>query len=220
MRVLSGVQPTGNLHLGNYLGAIRNWARMQDEMPAADAAKGEADSRCFFFLADLHSISEHISPAERLANVPQHDCRAGRLRHRSRAQRAVQSGARARPCRDAMAAQRHRAHGLAQPHDAVQGQGRQEIAKARPSALFTYPVLAGGRCAALSGDACPRRRGPETASRAHPRRRDQVQHRLRRRAVHCARALYPEGNRADHEPARRHGGRCPSPILRTRAGST
>jgi tryptophanyl-tRNA synthetase len=69
MRVLSGIQPTGNLHLGNYLGAIRNWVRMQEEMPAADAATGSADSRCFFFLADLHSISEHLAPADRLRNV-------------------------------------------------------------------------------------------------------------------------------------------------------
>ena len=69
MRVLSGIQPTGNLHLGNYLGAIRNWVAMQDEMPAADAATGNAESRCFFFLADMHSISEHLSPADRLTNV-------------------------------------------------------------------------------------------------------------------------------------------------------
>ncbi len=70
MRVLSGIQPTGNLHLGNYLGAIRNWVRMQDETtPAADAADGNAESRCFFFLADLHSISDHIAPADRLRNV-------------------------------------------------------------------------------------------------------------------------------------------------------
>jgi tryptophanyl-tRNA synthetase len=61
MRVLSGIQPTGNLHLGNYLGAIRNWVSMQDEM--------DSESRCFFFLADLHSISEHLSPADRLRNV-------------------------------------------------------------------------------------------------------------------------------------------------------
>jgi len=61
MRVLSGIQPTGNLHLGNYLGAIRNWVRMQDEM--------DSESRCFFFLADLHSISVHETRAQRLANV-------------------------------------------------------------------------------------------------------------------------------------------------------
>ena len=57
MRVLSGIQPTGNLHLGNYLGAIRNWVRMQDE--------GE----CFFFLADMHSITVHEGREQRLANV-------------------------------------------------------------------------------------------------------------------------------------------------------
>lgn len=61
MRVLSGIQPTGNLHLGNYLGAIRNWVRMQDEMTG--------ESRCFFFLADLHSISVHEGREQRLANV-------------------------------------------------------------------------------------------------------------------------------------------------------
>ncbi|QKG70576.1 tryptophan--tRNA ligase [Erythrobacter mangrovi] len=56
MRVVSGIQPTGNLHLGNYLGAIRNWVRMQDEM-----AEG---SQCLFFLADLHAISQPHNPAE------------------------------------------------------------------------------------------------------------------------------------------------------------
>ena len=56
MRVVSGIQPTGNLHLGNYLGAIRNWVRMQNEM--------DADSECLFFLADLHAISMAHDPAE------------------------------------------------------------------------------------------------------------------------------------------------------------
>nr|WP_294846607.1 tryptophan--tRNA ligase [uncultured Sphingomonas sp.] len=56
MRVLSGIQPTGDLHLGNLLGAIMRWVRMQDE----------AD--CYFFLADLHSLSDHIDPKVRLAN--------------------------------------------------------------------------------------------------------------------------------------------------------
>ncbi|HKR16193.1 tryptophan--tRNA ligase [Rhizorhapis sp.] len=61
MRVLSGIQPTGNLHLGNYLGAIRNWVRMQDEM--------DAGSQCFFFLADLHSITVHETREQRIRNV-------------------------------------------------------------------------------------------------------------------------------------------------------
>ncbi|XUU61013.1 tryptophan--tRNA ligase [Erythrobacter sp. HA6-11] len=61
MRVVSGIQPTGNLHLGNYLGAIRNWVRMQDEM--------EEGSQCLFFLADLHAISMPHDPAELHSNT-------------------------------------------------------------------------------------------------------------------------------------------------------
>jgi tryptophanyl-tRNA synthetase len=57
MRVVSGIQPTGNLHLGNYLGAIRRWVKMQDE------------AECLFFLADLHAITVHNDPAELAANV-------------------------------------------------------------------------------------------------------------------------------------------------------
>ncbi len=56
MQVVSGIQPTGNLHLGNYLGAIRNWVKMQDEM-------GDS-GQCLFFLADLHAISQPHVPAE------------------------------------------------------------------------------------------------------------------------------------------------------------
>ena len=61
-RVVSGIQPTGNLHLGNYLGAIRNWVRMQDEV----AREG---GECFFFLADLHAITVYNEPAQLRANV-------------------------------------------------------------------------------------------------------------------------------------------------------
>ncbi len=57
MRVVSGIQPTGNLHLGNYLGAIKNWVKMQDE--------GE----CLYFLADLHAITVYNDPATLSANT-------------------------------------------------------------------------------------------------------------------------------------------------------
>jgi tryptophanyl-tRNA synthetase len=57
MRVLSGIQPTGGLHLGNLLGAILRWVRMQDE------------AECLFFLADLHSLSEYIPPDTLRSNV-------------------------------------------------------------------------------------------------------------------------------------------------------
>jgi tryptophanyl-tRNA synthetase len=61
-RVVSGIQPTGNLHLGNYLGAIRNWVRMQDEV-----ARDGGD--CFFFLADLHAITVYNDPRDLAKNV-------------------------------------------------------------------------------------------------------------------------------------------------------
>lgn len=56
MRVVSGIQPTGKPHLGNYLGAIVNYVKLQDE---AQAAGGE----CLIFLADLHAISMPHKPA-------------------------------------------------------------------------------------------------------------------------------------------------------------
>jgi tryptophanyl-tRNA synthetase len=62
MRVVSGIQPTGNLHLGNYLGAIRNWVKMQE---AIKTDGGE----CLFFLADLHAISQPHVPADLAANT-------------------------------------------------------------------------------------------------------------------------------------------------------
>ncbi|GGC08621.1 tryptophan--tRNA ligase [Novosphingobium endophyticum] len=62
MRIVSGIQPTGNLHLGNYLGAIRNWVKMQDD---ATATGGE----CLYFLADLHAISMPHVPAELASNT-------------------------------------------------------------------------------------------------------------------------------------------------------
>jgi len=57
MRIVSGIQPTGNLHLGNYLGAIKRWCRLQHQ------------AECFIFLADLHAITVWIDPAELASNV-------------------------------------------------------------------------------------------------------------------------------------------------------
>jgi tryptophanyl-tRNA synthetase len=62
MRIVSGIQPTGNLHLGNYLGAIRNWVRMQDEVAASGG-------QCLYFLADLHAISMPQVPTELAGNT-------------------------------------------------------------------------------------------------------------------------------------------------------
>lgn len=57
--VVSGIRPTGNLHLGNYFGAIRNFIRMQEE------------HNCYFFIADYHSLTTHPTPDDLHGNVKQ-----------------------------------------------------------------------------------------------------------------------------------------------------
>ncbi len=51
-RMLSGIQPSGDLHLGNYLGAIKNWGARSDQY------------ECFYFMADLHTITVRQTPAD------------------------------------------------------------------------------------------------------------------------------------------------------------
>ena len=51
-RMLSGIQPSGDLHLGNYLGAVKNWAERADQY------------ECFYFMADLHAITVRQNPAD------------------------------------------------------------------------------------------------------------------------------------------------------------
>src|SRR4051812_42201907 len=55
--VMSGIRPTGFLHLGTYFGAIRNYIRMQDEF------------KCFFMVADLHSLTTHPDTTDLRSNV-------------------------------------------------------------------------------------------------------------------------------------------------------
>ena len=49
-KVVSGIRPTGHLHLGNYYGAVKSFVRMQDEYD------------CMFFIADWHSLTTHPKP--------------------------------------------------------------------------------------------------------------------------------------------------------------
>src|SRR5580704_9102014 len=51
-RILSGMQPTGNLHLGNYLGALKNWVKLQD------------NAECYYCVVDLHAITTPQDPAK------------------------------------------------------------------------------------------------------------------------------------------------------------
>src|SRR5579864_8497459 len=53
-RVLSGMRPTGKLHLGNYMGALANWVRLQREY------------ECFFFIADWHALTTDYADTSRI----------------------------------------------------------------------------------------------------------------------------------------------------------
>lgn len=57
--VLSGIRPTGNLHLGNYFGAVKNFVKMQET------------NECFFFIADYHSLTTHPTPGDLQGNAKQ-----------------------------------------------------------------------------------------------------------------------------------------------------
>jgi tryptophanyl-tRNA synthetase len=57
--VVSGIRPTGNLHLGNYFGALKNFIQMQNE------------HHCYFFIADYHSLTTHPTPQDLHGNVKQ-----------------------------------------------------------------------------------------------------------------------------------------------------
>ena len=151
-RVFSGVQPTGNLHLGNYLGAIKQFVAMQSQLrlhllrrrPARHHGAGRSGGRSC------------------CATTREVDGGVHRGRHRPEEAHRVQPepGARARRAR--LGVQLRRPHRLAQPHDPVQGEGRQG-----PRERLDRPLRLsepdGGRHSALSRHPCAGRRGPEAA---------------------------------------------------------
>ncbi len=55
--VVSGIRPTGKLHLGNYFGALKNFIKMQD------------DASCYFFIADYHALTTHPDPTSLHTNI-------------------------------------------------------------------------------------------------------------------------------------------------------
>jgi len=57
MRIMSGIQPTGNLHIGNYLGAIRNWVNLQ------------AEYEVFYSIVDLHALTARLDPKKLRADT-------------------------------------------------------------------------------------------------------------------------------------------------------
>ncbi len=59
LKIVSGIQPSGELHIGNYLGAIKNWIKFQND----------SKNECRFFIADYHSISEDYNPKQKSKEI-------------------------------------------------------------------------------------------------------------------------------------------------------
>ena len=197
-RVFSGIQPSGNLTLGNYLGALRRWVEMQDGHP--DALLRRRPARDHRLAGPGRAPPRH--PRGR-RGLPRH-------RPRPRALDPLQPvpGARPRPAR--LDLQLRRPARLAEPDDPVQGQGRQG-----PRGLLGRALRLSGadgrRHPALPRHPRPGRRGPEAARRARPRHRREVQPRLRRRLLPAARAGHRGRRHPRHVACATAPRRCRSP---------
>ena len=107
------MQPTGNLHLGNYLGAIRNWVALQ------------RDYDCIFCIVDLHAITLPQDPAELRAQT--REVTAAYIAAGIDPEHCIIFNQSMVPAHAELAwlLELPDAAGLAQPHDPVQGEGRQ-----------------------------------------------------------------------------------------------
>ena len=127
-RVLSGIQPTGNLHIGNYLGALKNWVKIQ------------YDYESIFCIVDLHAITVYQDPAELRAKIEETRRHASGGRHRPEAFARGGAVVRARARRAGLDAHLRHAGRLAGAHDAVQGESRRRR-KRSATACCNIPVL-------------------------------------------------------------------------------
>ena len=67
-RVLSGMRPTGKLHLGNYMGALKNWVDLQN----ATHDDGTPKYECYFFIADYHALTTDYADTRDLPSNVNH----------------------------------------------------------------------------------------------------------------------------------------------------
>ncbi len=206
-RIFSGIQPTGNLHLGNYLGAVKNWVQLQK------------DFDCIFCIVDLHAITQPQNPAELRAST------------REVAASYIASGIDPEACiifnQSTVPAHAELAWILSclTPLGWLNRmtQFKDKAGKNRDSVglgLYAYPVLMAADILLYKGHACAGRRGPEAASRAGPRHRPGLQPAIRRRVLPAAGAADPGAGAARHEPARRARRRCRNPRNRIIRAST
>ena len=179
-RMLSGIKPSGDLTLGSYLGAIRNWRDRAEEFD------------CYYFMADLHAITVRQNPAD--------------LRRRTMEQLAQYIACGLDPEKNVLFIQSH-VHQHAELGWVLNcysmfgelsrmTQFKDKSAKNADNingGLFTYPALMAADILLYQADL-----------RADAQHRQAVQRHLRR-CVQAAGAVYPQGRRAHHEPCQPRG---------------
>ena len=167
---------------------------------------------CIYCVVDLHAITVWQDPKELPEGDPRSDRGVHRLPASIRRSTSSSTRARCRARRARLGVQLRGAARLAQPHDAVQGEGRQGPRERVGRALRLSEPDGGGH-SGLSRDARAGRRRPEAASRAVARHRAEIQQRLRRldprarlrrRVLPAAGADDPGTGDARHVAARRH----------------
>ncbi len=180
-RVFSGVQPTGNLHLGNYLGAITKFVALQ------------AEHECLYCVVDLHAITVFQDPDELTKNT--REVTAAFIasgidpqKHIVFNQSQVSGHAELAWIFNCVA----RLGWLNRMTQFKEKAGKDREKASRRALCLSEPD--GRRHSALSRDPCSGRRGPEAASRACPRHRPEIQQRLRQ-ARSRARAILAASSR-------------------------
>ena len=207
VRIFSGIQPTGRKHLGNYIGAIRQYVEGQDR-----AGDGEA----IYCIVDLHAISVAYDPAELRERV--HDTTAILLAAGLDPERCIlfrQSDVREHTELSLAALRGHRAR-RPQPDDPVQGQVG-EAARAGLGGALPLPGPAGRRRARLQGRRGPGRRRPAPARRADARDRAPLQRALRPRPIWSSPSTASPRSAAGSWTSRTRRRRCRPPAAASRA---
>ena len=202
-RVFSGIQPTGDIHLGNYLGAIRGWVARLDERDAHPLRRRPA--------------RPDRPPRPRGAAQPRRRelvaaARGGRPR--PRALHPLRPEPRARARRAGWIMECTASYRRAAPDDAVQGQGRP--GRVRVGRAVHLPGAAGGRHPPVRHRRGAGGRRPAPAHRARPRPRHPVQPPLRRRRSSCPSTSSPR-SAAGSWTSRTRRRRCRSRSTRPRA---
>ncbi len=163
-RIFSGIQPSGGITLGNYLGALKRFVEKQDE-----------GIETIYCMVDMHAITTWQDPVK--------------LRQQTREAAAAFIAAGIDPkrsilfnqssghgtCRACVDFQLRRPHGLDGPDDPVEGQDRGQERRSGKPWVVCLSRTDGRRHSGLQGHACAGGRRSETASGADARHRDQVQ---------------------------------------------